>query len=505
MLSACNISSRVLCRSWNYTSRRWKSKKEHWAKKRNKITSSMKALQHFDDFYKKVYGKHWPSIRVSLLSPNKYCAVVNSFGDAPETISYFQNQGASDLRHLMNMNKQQTISEDVENYQEKPCNRLDYKIEQLISDTQAKEFSETYPAEKERVFLQESIDNKIDVSPPLTSSGHNESLEASLKKAEIDVDRIIDPSVGLSASALFEFVPATKLKGLDKDYVLESDHYRYYSGDTEFPVSTKIETSFDYPEFLNVFTYERGNVTSFESPQKGSTGVLNYYLMDGGSVLPVLALGIKYGDNVLDMCAAPGGKSLLMLQTLLPARLVCNDVKESRVNRIHSVMNQYIYDLPKWKGRLVVTQDNGCTMEEEGKYDKILVDVPCTNDRHSLHEDDNNIFSVTRMKERLRLPELQAQLLKNALKLLVPGGAAVYSTCSLSPIQNDGVVHMALRHIWEETNIGVEVRDLSPALEAAKDIFHLGNNVGLRYGHLVLPFLPANFGPMYFCKLVRTK
>jgi 16S rRNA C967 or C1407 C5-methylase (RsmB/RsmF family) len=82
-----------------------------------------------------------------------------------------------------------------------------------------------------------------------------------------------------------------------------------------------------------------------------------------------------------------------------------------------------------------------------------LVDVPCTTDRHVLHEDDNNIFKGTRIKERLRLPELQTELLLNALKLVRIGGTVVYSTCSLSPIQNDGVVQLALKKAFEEFNI----------------------------------------------------
>jgi hypothetical protein len=45
---------------------------------------------------------------------------------------------------------------------------------------------------------------------------------------------------------------------------------------------------------------------------------LGYYLMDGGSILPVFALDLKLGDRVLDMCSAPGGKALATLQTLLP-------------------------------------------------------------------------------------------------------------------------------------------------------------------------------------------
>jgi 16S rRNA C967 or C1407 C5-methylase (RsmB/RsmF family) len=85
------------------------------------------------------------------------------------------------------------------------------------------------------------------------------------------------------------------------------------------------------------------------------------------------------------------------------------------------------------------------------------VDVPCTTDRHSVVENDNNIFKPSRVKERLKLPELQCELLVNALKLVKKGGVVVYSTCSLSPIQNDGVVHMALKQIWEETKIDVVV------------------------------------------------
>lgn len=47
----------------------------------------------------------------------------------------------------------------------------------------------------------------------------------------------------------------------------------------------------------------------------GSLGVMDYYLMDAASLLPVLALGLQPGDTVLDLCAAPGGKTLALLQT----------------------------------------------------------------------------------------------------------------------------------------------------------------------------------------------
>jgi hypothetical protein len=45
-----------------------------------------KALEHFDDFYKTVFGRKWPSIRLALLSPRKYCAVINNFGDSDTAV-----------------------------------------------------------------------------------------------------------------------------------------------------------------------------------------------------------------------------------------------------------------------------------------------------------------------------------------------------------------------------------------------------------------------------------
>lgn len=62
------------------------------------------------------------------------------------------------------------------------------------------------------------------------------------------------------------------------------------------------------------------------------------------------------------------------------------------------------------------------------------------------------------MKERLRLPELQSAILENSLRLLKPGGSLVYSTCSLSPVQNDGVVHMALSNVFKEHGITTTIK-----------------------------------------------
>lgn len=73
-------------------------------------------------------------------------------------------------------------------------------------------------------------------------------------------------------------------------------------------------------------------------------------------------------------------------------------------------------------------------------------------------ENENSVFKGDRMKERLQLPELQAAILVQCLQLLKPGGSLVYSTCSLSPIQNDGVVNMALSKAFTDYHITTTIK-----------------------------------------------
>lgn len=89
------------------------------------------------------------------------------------------------------------------------------------------------------------------------------------------------------------------------------------------------------------------------------------------------------------------------------------------------------------------------------------MDVPCSNDRQSVMENENSLFRGDRTRERLQLPQLQSDILVQCLQLLKPGGSLVYSTCSLSPIQNDGVVNMALTKAFTDYHITTTVKFVS--------------------------------------------
>jgi len=94
--------------------------------------------------------------------------------------------------------------------------------------------------------------------------------------------------------------------------------------------------------------------------------------MDGASILPVLALDLQPGDTVLDMCAAPGGKMLTMLQTLMPSVLVANDISKNRVKRIHNVVNQFLAGIGQWDDKLFLTERDARFIEDKDMYNKVV-------------------------------------------------------------------------------------------------------------------------------------
>lgn len=481
------------------------------SKLRNKVGPKYKALKHFDDFYGSVFGKMWEPMREGLLRKSKYVAVINNYADAEETVTYLSNRGAHCLKQLMEVQKEFDERHSIK--QPSTETHSGETLEEFMAKVETDDIASIYSGtdkKPERLVTENlSLGNEEEKKQNNQQIEPNKTLEESIKDAELDESRLIYANQGISSEALYQYIPATKIKGLD-EWIPESQHYSYYTKGQDFPLTVEPETEFSFPEHLKVYTFEMDSeCTSFPEPKRGQTGVKNYYPMDGGSVAVVLALCLRAGDRVLDLCSGPGGKALVALQTLLPDIIICNDVARNRCNRIERVFAEYLYDYQtsnKWQERVLITNLDGHVFYDEEGFDKVLVDVPCTGDRHALKENENNIFRPDRIKERLKIPEVQAGLLVNALSLVKVGGAVVYSTCSLSPIQNDGVVHMALKQAFETRGIIANIRDLTPCMSSLSGAIKFGSGVAKpKYGQLVVPDTGANFGPSYFSRLVRTK
>ncbi|KAM4556691.1 5-cytosine rRNA methyltransferase NSUN4 [Fundulus diaphanus] len=254
---------------------------------------------------------------------------------------------------------------------------------------------------------------------------------------------------------------------------------------------------------IKCFVFPRGDVTRFKPARPDKFGLLTYYLMDAASLLPCLALDVQKSHTVLDLCAAPGGKSLALLQTQSVRFLCVNDSSVSRTSRLKRVLHSYVPKALLTDDQLRVTSLDGTMWGEveRNSFDRVLVDVPCTTDRHSLMEDDNNIFSRSRVGERRSLPQLQMELLLAGIIAACPGGEIVYSTCTLSLNQNLGVVEQAIQLAEENHGIQLQVVSLRPLVQIFGNTFHFAPDLHL--GEMVIPHLAANFGPIYLCKLRR--
>ena len=326
--------------------------------------------------------------------------------------------------------------------------------------------------------------------------------------------RLIDPENivigGKTSASMYDFVPSKATKKLEDDFVEESDYYTKYQEFKQVLPFDIIQTGlYAYPEKLNAFVHPYGVFDHFEAPKRLYDGPFNYFCLDAASLLPVLMLNLQKGDHLLDLCSGPGGKSVAAMQTLNPGRIVCNDIEPSRLKKVKYAMNSYLLDKYNDQLGLEIIQFSRrdgllCGEVYQEQFDKVLCDVPCYTDRHALFDNETNIFKAHLIRERVRMPELQANLLVSAIQCLKPGGEVVYSTCTLSPMQNDSVISLALKKIWEETKIDVAICDLSKTILPFRTFLNFSNNPRIvKYGQQILPKIGQNFGPMYFAKIKR--
>lgn len=168
------------------------------------------------------------------------------------------------------------------------------------------------------------------------------------------------------------------------------------------------------------------------------------YRMDISSVLVARALGVEPGMEVADLCAAPGGKALILAEALSKAgHLLANEYSRSRRFKLLSVLNAYLPS--ELMRRVTVRGWDGVRLglAEPDKYDRILVDAPCSAEGHLLgRAGELARWSPSRTKQ---LARRQYALLCSALLGLRPGGRLIYATCSISPEENDGVVSRLLK------------------------------------------------------------
>ena len=226
-------------------------------------------------------------------------------------------------------------------------------------------------------------------------------------------------------------------------------------------------------------------------PQDTVLGVLDFYVMDPASAVVAQNLDVQEGHRVLDMCAAPGGKTLVLFEKLKAiGDLIANDSSEPRRERMKKVVQAYIPRLAR--ERLFIHGKDGALfgVREPETFDRVLVDAPCSGERHLLTSAEGQKEWTANRSESLAYR--QFSLLSGAFLAVKVGGSFVYSTCALSPTENDDVVAKLL-----------ERRKENLVLEEVKD-FGLPGAEKTKFGLIFMPDR-CGFGPLYMSRIKKIK
>lgn len=213
------------------------------------------AKEFFDDLYGKRF-KDWRSIRCAMLSRKKYGAIMNGFSNNSSIEDEFIQHGAVNIVQQLRHNAAEMLHNTKQDMENLAC-----VVKDLGSPTQ----------------YSSNEDSEIKEGDQSVPSQNYEIQQTSTSESQ-------------------ELVLA-ELEGLERRCKIYSDLTQVCQG-------------------LHMYMYPRGVLTEFEDPigLRSSKHVLDYFLLDGSSVLPVLALDPKPRDHVLDICAAPGGKWMCILQ-----------------------------------------------------------------------------------------------------------------------------------------------------------------------------------------------
>ncbi len=164
-----------------------------------------------------------------------------------------------------------------------------------------------------------------------------------------------------------------------------------------------------------------------------------YYLQEPSAMSTASLLPVEEGDRVLDICAAPGGKSTELAAKLKgTGLLVSNDISNSRAKAL--LKNLELFGV----GNSLITSvaPNELAKHFPSFFDKILIDAPCSGE--GMFRKQSNMTTAWENNGVDLFVGLQRSILKEAVTMLKPGGKLIYSTCTFSPEENEQSIQYLL-------------------------------------------------------------
>lgn len=225
------------------------------------------------------------------------------------------------------------------------------------------------------------------------------------------------------------------------------------------------------------------------------------YYLDAASVFAINCLPLKENSEILDMCAAPGGKSLILASKMdKNSNLVCNERSADRRNRLCTVIKESLPE--KINKNIQITGNDGSLIckKTDKKFDSILLDAPCSSERHVYNSSKHlEQWTPSRVKN---LSFTQWSLFSSAFLLLKDEGHILYSTCALANEENDGVIRKLLKKYTKSNDykINIEQIDFEYCIKNLPSCVTIPDLVieKTEFGYQILPDKNKGAGPIYF-------
>ncbi|MCB9799228.1 MAG: RsmB/NOP family class I SAM-dependent RNA methyltransferase [Candidatus Omnitrophica bacterium] len=201
------------------------------------------------------------------------------------------------------------------------------------------------------------------------------------------------------------------------------------------------------PWYRDAFVLENASIRDLQNTREYSEGHL--YIQSLSSMVPPLVLEPQPEETVLDMTAAPGSKTTQMAAMMeARGRLVANDNNKVRFFKLKAnveMQGASNVELNMYYGE-------GFGKKQPETYDRVLLDAPCSAEgRFYIHKPAS--FGFWKPRKVKEMAHKQKKLIHSAIETLKPGGLLVYSTCTFSPEENEGVLDFALKKFPDKIEI----------------------------------------------------
>jgi len=187
------------------------------------------------------------------------------------------------------------------------------------------------------------------------------------------------------------------------------------------------------------------------------------YVQNLASMIPPLVLAPQPGEDVLDLCAAPGGKTLQLAAMMQnEGHLVAVEAVRARFFKLRENLQRH------GAGFVQTVQAEGEWVWKrwKGRFDALLLDAPCSSEAR-FRENEPDTYRYWSLKKVTDMVRKQKSLIYSAIQCLKPGGRLVYCTCTFAPEENEGIMAHALKKFGEAVEVlplPLQVEGMVPAL-----------------------------------------